>query len=136
MLILEDDAQLTPSFPDGLEIIDGQVFRRGLVRACLPLPRRSRAVEELYHESIDKFCEVLAYHYRQSGNQVKAVEYLILSAKRAADRFANEEAMAFCEEALKILDQIAATEESQKMRKDLEFLLLGIKSISDEILPV
>jgi class 3 adenylate cyclase len=96
----------------------------------------ARAVEELYLESIDKFCEVLAYHYRQSGNQVKAVEYLILSAKRAAERFANEEAMAFCEEALKILDQITATEESQKMRKDLEFLLIALKAISGEIVPI
>ena len=129
-------------FPE-LEYIFKHVLTQEVAYNSLLLKKRreihdkvARAIEGLYHESIDKFCEVLAYHYGQGGNQVKAVEYLILSGKRAADRFANEEAVAFCEEALKILDQIAATENCQNMREDIEFLLLEIKAISDEIVPV
>jgi len=97
--------------------------------------RIGNAIEEIYKDRIDEHYEKLAYHYQQSGNREKAVEYLVLAAKKAADRFANEEAMAFCEEAMKILDQLASTEENQKMRKDVEFLLLELKAISDEIVP-
>ena len=58
-----------------------------------------------------------------------------MAAKKAANRFANVEAMTFCKEALKILDQLANTEQNRKLREDLEFLQLGLKAISDEIVP-
>ncbi|NIS70351.1 MAG: AAA family ATPase [Proteobacteria bacterium] len=97
--------------------------------------RIGNAMEELYKDRIDEHYEKLAYHYQQSGNREKAADYLVLTAKKTADRFANEEAMASCEEALKILDQLAATEENQKLRREIEFLLLELKAISDEIVP-
>ena len=92
-------------------------------------------MEEIYKERLDEHCEKLAYHYQQGSNREKALEYLILAAKKAANRFANVEAMNFCKEALKILDQLANTEQNRKLRKDLEFLQLGLKVISDEIVP-
>jgi class 3 adenylate cyclase/ABC-type dipeptide/oligopeptide/nickel transport system ATPase component len=98
--------------------------------------RIGNAVEELYKDRLDEHYEKLAYHYQQSGNRKKAVEYLVLAAKKAADQFATEEAMAFCEEGLKILDQLPATEENQKLRRDIEFLQLGLKAISDERVPM
>jgi len=97
--------------------------------------RIGNAMEEIYKERLDEHCEKLAYHYQQSSYREKALEYLILAAKKAANRFANVEAMNFCKEALKILDQLANTEQNQKLRKDLEFLQLGLKVISDEIVP-
>ena len=63
------------------------------------------------------------------------VEYLVLAAKKAADRFANQEARAFCEEALKTLDRHAATEENEKLRNEIELLFLQLKAISNEIIP-
>ena len=98
--------------------------------------RIGNALEELYEDRLDEHYEKLVYHYQQSGNREKAVVYLVIAAKKAADRFANEEAMAFCEEALKILDQLATTAENQKLRRDIEFLQLQLKAISDEILPM
>jgi class 3 adenylate cyclase len=94
------------------------------------------AMEELYEERLDGHYEQLAYHYKKSGNQEKALKYLVLAAKKAANHFANEEAMVFCEEGLKILDEFPAIEGSQKLRQDIEFLQLGIKAISDEIVPM
>jgi predicted ATPase len=97
--------------------------------------RVGKAMEEIYKDRLNEHCERLAYHYQQGGNREKAVEYLCMGAKKAADRFANVEAMTFCREALKILDQLADTEKNQKMRKDIEILQLGLRAISDEIVP-
>jgi class 3 adenylate cyclase len=97
--------------------------------------RIGNAMEEIYKGRFDEHCEKLAYHYQQSSNREKALEYLILAGKKAANRFANVEAMNFCKEALKILDQLARTEQNRKLRKDLESLQLGLKVISDEIVP-
>jgi len=97
--------------------------------------RIGNAMEEIYKDRLAEHCEELAYHYQQSNNREKALEYLIMAARKAADRFANIEAMNFCREALKFLDQLADTEECQKLRKDIEFLQLGLKAISEEIIP-
>jgi predicted ATPase len=97
--------------------------------------RIGNAIEDLYKGRLDEHCEELAYHYQQSGSREKALEFLILAAKKAAGRFANVEAMNFCKEALKMLDQLAETEENQKLRKGIEYLQLGLKAISDEIVP-
>ena len=94
-----------------------------------------RAMEEFYQERLEEFYEILAYHYQQSDNIEKGVEYLVLAAKKAADRFANQEARAFCEEALKTLDRRAATEENEKLRNEIELLFLQLKAISNEIIP-
>ena len=34
-------------------------------------------------ESLEEFCEMLAYHYSKSGNPAKAYEYLKKSAEKA-----------------------------------------------------
>ena len=93
------------------------------------------AIEALYMARLEEFYEILAYHYQRSDNREKAAEYLIMAAKKAAYRFASEEAMAFSEEALKILDKLSSTEENEKLRRDIEFFQLKLKAISDEIVP-
>ncbi|MBU4427018.1 MAG: AAA family ATPase, partial [Proteobacteria bacterium] len=85
-----------------------------------------RAMEEFYQERLEEFYEILAYHYQQSDNLEKGVEYLVLATKKTADRFANQEARAFCEEALKTLDRHAATEENEKLRNEIELLFLQL----------
>ena len=79
--------------------------------------------------------EVLAYHYQQSNDREKGVGYLVLAAKKAAERFANQEALAFCNEALQTMDNLTATKENDKLRREIEFLLLQLKAISDEVIP-
>ena len=73
-------------FPD-LEYI----FRHALVQEVaynsLLIQRRKeihekigRAIEQLYPERLEEFCEMLAYHYSKSGNPAKAYVYLKKSA--------------------------------------------------------
>jgi class 3 adenylate cyclase len=95
-----------------------------------------QAIEDIYFERLEEFYEDLAYHYQRSDNVEKAVEYLTLAAKKEAYKFASEEAMIFSEEALKILDNLPVTEETQKMRMNIEFFQLEVKAISSEIVPV
>ena len=118
-------------------LIQDVAYHSLLVKTRKQLHERiGSAIEELYKDRLDGHYENLAYHYQQSGNGEKAVEYLVLAAKKAADRFANEEAMAFSEEGLKILDKLPPSDKNHKLRQDIQFLQLGIKAISDEIVPM
>ena len=47
--------------------------------------------------------ELLAYHFGSGGENEKAVDYAILAAEKAQRRWANTEAQAFFEDALKRL---------------------------------
>ena len=75
-------------FPD-LEYI----FRHALVQEVaynsLLINRRKeihekigRAIESLYPQRLEEFCEMLAYHYSKSGNLNKAYEYLKAVGRR------------------------------------------------------
>jgi predicted ATPase len=97
--------------------------------------RIGEAIEQIYAERLEEFYETLAYHYQQSDNPEKQFEYLLLAARKAADRFACEEAIIFCEGAMNVMDRFAETEENQKLRSEIELLSLQMKAISDEISP-
>src|SRR5262249_23767489 len=55
--------------------------------------QNARAIEVLYHASLDDHYSNLAHHYSRSGNTEKAVEYLSLAGQQAARQSANEEAI-------------------------------------------
>ncbi|PKN37434.1 MAG: hypothetical protein CVU62_10625 [Deltaproteobacteria bacterium HGW-Deltaproteobacteria-2] len=61
-------------------------------------------MEELLHDHLPEFYETLAYHYSQSDNFQKAYEYLKLSGDKAAKNYANNEAIRFYKEAIRMLD--------------------------------
>jgi class 3 adenylate cyclase len=129
-------------FPE-LEYIFKHAITQEVAYNSLLLKRRKaihekigKAIEELYPERLEELYEMLAYHYQRSDNREKAAEYLVMATQKAAYKFASEEAMAFSEEAMKILDQLPANEENQKLRREIEFLQLGLKAISDEIIPM
>ena len=107
-------------FPD-LEYI----FRHALVQEVaynsLLIQRRKeihekigRAIEQLYPERLEEFCEMLAYHYSKSGNPAKAYEYLKKSAEKAVRNDAVVEAVRFYREAMEVLCQLPPTEENQR----------------------
>jgi tetratricopeptide (TPR) repeat protein len=78
------------------------------------------AMEDLYSARLEEHCELLAHHCTRSGNRAKAVPYLSLAGKKAARLFAQEQAIAFFQEALRYLDGLADSE-AQK-RKAVEIL--------------
>ena len=77
-----------------------------------------RGLEELYAGRIDDVVELLAYHFGRSGEAEKAVDYAILAAEKAQRRWANTEALAQFEAALKQLAAMPDTDANRLRRID------------------
>ena len=75
-------------------------------------------LEELYAGRIDDVVEFLAYHFGRSAEAEKAVDYAILAATKAQRRWANTEAVAFFDDALKRLEGMPDTESNRQRRID------------------
>jgi class 3 adenylate cyclase/tetratricopeptide (TPR) repeat protein len=78
-----------------------------------------RAIEALYPDSLEEHYELLAYHYGCSANTDKAAEYLDMANQKAAKLSAMEEAKAFFDEAMALLDALPETEENRQRRISL-----------------
>jgi class 3 adenylate cyclase/tetratricopeptide (TPR) repeat protein len=77
------------------------------------------AIEELYPERLEEYYELLAYHYTLSDNKEKAVAYLDLANQKAAKLDAMEEAEAYFDEAMALLDTLPETKENRQRRISL-----------------
>ena len=75
-----------------------------------------RALEAIHPEGLEQYCELLAHHYSHSANAEKALDYLELANQKAARANAMEEARAYFDEAMKLLDTMAETEANQRRR--------------------
>ncbi len=60
------------------------------------------AVEELYADRLAEQYETLAYHYEQSEDWPKALDYLVKSAEKAMGAYANTDALAYYARALDV----------------------------------
>lgn len=61
------------------------------------------SLERMAGDRLDEQVALLAFHFSRSSDRNKAIHYLLLAASRAADRFANEEALRLYEEAATFL---------------------------------
>ncbi len=105
------------------------VFKHTLTRevayATLLEPDRRRyhaavgaVLEQQYAGRIDEIVELLAHHYRQSGEDEKAVDYAILAAQKAQRRWANTQALAHFDVALERLAGMPDGEANRLRRID------------------
>jgi tetratricopeptide (TPR) repeat protein len=78
-----------------------------------------KAIEALYPDRLEEHYELLAYHYGRSAKTDKAVEYLGLSNQKTAKLNAMEEAKAYFNEAMELLDTMPETEENRQRRISL-----------------
>jgi len=78
-----------------------------------------RAIEALYLDRLEEHYELLAYHYGHSANAEKAAEYLDLANQKAIRINAMEEAKAYFDEAMALLDTLPETEENRQRRISL-----------------
>ncbi len=78
-----------------------------------------KAIEALYPDRLEEHHELLAYHYARSANTDKAVQYLDLANQKAAKLNAMEEAKAYFDEAMELLDTLPETEENRERRISL-----------------
>ncbi|MGW8178151.1 MAG: ATP-binding protein, partial [bacterium] len=77
------------------------------------------ALEALYPDRLEEHYELLAYHYTRSANKDKAVEYLDMANQKAANLSAMEEAKAYFDEAMELLDTLPETVENRQRRISL-----------------
>jgi class 3 adenylate cyclase/tetratricopeptide (TPR) repeat protein len=78
--------------------------------------RIGKAMEVLYADRLEEYYEVLAYHYGRSGNKDKAVDYLDLANQKATKANAMEEAKAYFDQAMALLDTLPETLVHQQRR--------------------
>jgi tetratricopeptide (TPR) repeat protein len=76
-------------------------------------------IESLYPDRLEEYHELLAYHYERSANADKALQYLDLANQKAAKLNAMEEAKAYFDEAMALLDALPETEENRQRRISL-----------------
>jgi len=77
------------------------------------------AIEGLYPDRLEEHYELLAYHFGHSTNIEKAVEYLDLANQKAIRVNAMDEAKAYFDEAMELLDTLPETEENRQRRISL-----------------
>jgi class 3 adenylate cyclase/tetratricopeptide (TPR) repeat protein len=78
-----------------------------------------RAIEEIYAERLEESYELLAHHYVRSDNKAKAMEYLDLANQKAVKANAMEEAKAYFDKAMELLDTLPETEGNKERRISL-----------------
>jgi tetratricopeptide (TPR) repeat protein len=76
-------------------------------------------IEALYPDRLEEYHELLAYHYGHSANADKAVQYLDMANQKAAKLNAMEEAKAYFDEAMALLDALPETEKNRQRRISL-----------------
>ena len=69
--------------------------------------RIAGVIEELFSDRLPEFYETLAFHYRRSPSEVKAVEYLVKAGKKCLARYSVEEAHQYFQDAYEILQKKA-----------------------------
>jgi DNA-binding NtrC family response regulator/tetratricopeptide (TPR) repeat protein len=105
------------------------VFAHGLTqevayRSLTEIRRRAAhaaagfALEDMSAGRIDEVVELLAYHFDRSTADEKAVDYALLAAVKAQRRWANAEAVAHFEAALRRLDSMKDTQANRLRRID------------------
>jgi class 3 adenylate cyclase/tetratricopeptide (TPR) repeat protein len=113
----DDDPEVMYSFKHALtqEVVYGSLLerrRRGYHAAV------AAGLEELYAGNLDEVVELLAHHFDRGGEGDKAVDYAIRAAEKAQRRWANVEALAQFEAALKRLASMPDTEANRLRRID------------------
>jgi class 3 adenylate cyclase/tetratricopeptide (TPR) repeat protein len=107
-------------FPE-LEYIFKHALTQEVAYNSLLLKRRKEihgkiggAIEEIYSDKREEFYEMLAYHYTNSDNLGKAVQYLKLSGNKAMRTYSPIEAFHFYRDAIGILKQMGKTDQNKK----------------------
>jgi len=112
-------------FPE-LEYIFKHALTQEVAYNSLLLKRRKeihekigQAIEELYTNRLEEYYELLAYHYVRSDNEEKAVEYLDLANQKTSKANAMEEAKAYFEQAMRLLDILPDDRRNRERRVSL-----------------
>jgi class 3 adenylate cyclase/tetratricopeptide (TPR) repeat protein len=109
-------------------------FKHVLVRdaaySCLLKPRRMQlhavigsTFEQRFPEIVEAQPETLAHHLTEAGLNEKAVGYWLKAGKKAAQRFANLEAIAHLKRGIETMSRLPHGSRSDRLELDLQFAL-------------
>jgi tetratricopeptide (TPR) repeat protein len=79
----------------------------------------AETIGQFYSERLEEYYELLAYHYTRSENKEKGVEYLVLANQKATRTSSVEEAKAYFDECMNLLDTMPDTEKNLEHRVSL-----------------
>jgi class 3 adenylate cyclase len=109
-----------PAFPE-VEYVFKHALTQEVAYNSLLLERRkalheriAQALEATFVDSIDDHLVDLSYHYSRSGNDSRAIDYLIRAGAQAQQRSAYSQAAAYLEEALVRLNSQASGPERDR----------------------
>ena len=123
------------------------VFKHALVRDAayetLVRDRRqalhgavARVYEDRFPETATAEPELLAHHWREAGEAIKAVVYLLRAAERALLRSAMKEAVGQCQFALRLLSSLPEDETTHNLELKVQIALArGLVALKGPIAP-
>jgi hypothetical protein len=89
-----------------------------------------RALEEGFPEIVEAQPELIAHHYRQADNMVKAVNYLSIAGARALSRSALNEAREHIAQALKLISGLP--EDDSQRRDELKLRIALARTLLEQ----
>ena len=99
-----------------------------------------QAIEHLYPQKQEEFCETLAHHYSKAEDLEKAYQYLRLSGDKAYRNYSMSESFSYYRQALNILARLPDNRQNKMVRVEVTvsitepILALGFEGESLEIL--
>jgi class 3 adenylate cyclase/tetratricopeptide (TPR) repeat protein len=120
-----------PAFPDVQYIFKHALTQEVAYNSVLSQPRKdlhratAAALEVLHKDRLEDYYDELAHHYSRAGAQSEAVSYLLLAARKAAERFAFEQALSQAGSALELLKSSPANDERTRRELDLQIVIGG-----------
>ena len=84
-----------------------------------------RAIETLYPQRQEEFCETLAHHYSKAEDLDKACQYLTLSGDKAYRNFSTSESFRYYVQALSVLGHLPDTKQNKKKIMEATLLTWG-----------
>lgn len=93
------------------------VYNSLLSKKKLTLHERiGEAIEKHNRSNLEEYYEILAYHYGRSNNYGKNLDYLDLANQKAAKLCAMNEAKAYFDKSMQILDKLGVSEKNSYRR--------------------
>jgi predicted ATPase len=118
-----------PAFPE-VEYLFKHALTQEVAYNSMLIERRKvlheqtgQAIEQLYHDQLDKHYSELAHHYQRSGNTEKAFEYLHKAGQQVAERSVYAEAIFHFTTALDLLHTLPQTPDRNQRELRLQVAL-------------
>ncbi|MEM4728971.1 MAG: tetratricopeptide repeat protein [Thermoplasmata archaeon] len=81
------------------------------------------ALEELHRSNPREVCSALAIHFSKGNVPVKAIEYSMMAAEVARVKYAHDEALGHCRNALSFVERLENRNSPEMMAKELAILM-------------